>query len=411
MWFFERIMAQLLVLTPRYPYPLHSGEKIRIHHVCRVLSQEHDITLLSITEKPDSALAEPAPGIYAQVETVHLSKWQSWLQALMAVPTWTPIQVAYYRSSEFRDAVAHFSPSHDLVLAHLIRMAPYVFDCDSTPRMLEMTDALSLNYERVRNEETRWSLKSFVYWLEVDRVRRFERWALRQFDFVSLVSTTDRDYLQRESSGQHNITVYPNGVDTDEFRPVETGTTPAVAFVGNMRTAQNQDACNYFVNNVLPRLREEVASFRFRIIGASPDSVAARYQSREGVDFVGQVDSIGSAVQGVCAGVCPMRVGAGLQNKVLEYMAMELPAVVSPMGLEGIEAVPGKQVLVSDDASEMAADILRLYRDDEYRAAIGRRGRQFVETHHQWEATLAPLLNDVDQLLSECKCNACPTAS
>ncbi len=393
-------MADILVLTPRYPYPIHSGEKIRIHHMCRVLSQEHNVTLLSFTDKLGAGLDDPEPGIYEHVETVFLPKWKSWLQAFMAIPTGTPIQVAYYQSSKFRDAVERLAPNHDLVMAHLIRTAPYVSGWDGTPTILEMTDALSLNYERVRSEGTKWSLKSLVYLLEVDRVRRFEHQSVRQFDLVSLVSTTDRDYLQRELPEKQNLTVYPNGVDTDEFRPVKTGSVPAVAFVGNMRTAQNQDACNYFVENVLPRLREALPCFQFRIIGASPGSVAAQYRSVEGVDFVGRVDSIADAVEGVCAGVCPMRVGAGLQNKVLEYMAMELPAVVTPMGLEGIEAVPGKQIIVSDNAADMAADILRLCKDDEYRAFVGRQGRQFVENHHQWERTLAPLLKDIDQLLA-----------
>jgi glycosyltransferase involved in cell wall biosynthesis len=366
-----------------------------------VLSQEHNVTLLSFTDASEPTLDDPAPDIYEHVETVYLPQWKSWLQALMAIPTRTPIQVAYYRSSKFRDAVARLAPSHDLVVSHLIRTAPYVSDLNDTPTMLEMTDALSLNYERVRNEGTKWNLKSLVYRLEVDRVRRFEHQSVRRFDLVSLVSSADRDYLKRELGEDHNLTVYPNGVDVNEFRPVESGFDSAVAFVGNMRTTQNQDACDYFIEEVLPRLREEVSDFRFRIIGASPEAVADQYRSVEGVDFVGRVDSIADAVQGACAGVCPMRVGAGLQNKVLEYMAMELPAVVTPMGLEGIGAVPEKHVLVSENASEMAADIMRLCRDDEFRTFVGRQGRRFVENHHQWACTLAPLLNDIDQLLAE----------
>jgi len=399
-------MARILVLTPRYPYPTHSGEKIRIHHMSRILAEEHTVTLLSFTDTPKSDLADPEPGIYDHVETVYLPWWRSWLQALLAVPTRTPIQVAYYRSSKFRGAVRRLAPSHDLVVSHLIRTAPYAANLGDIPTMLEMTDALSLSYERVRDAGTKWNLKSLVYRLEVNRVRRFEQQSAQQFDLVSLVSPTDRDYLQRQLPGDGILTVYPNGVDVDEFRRVEARPEPAVVFVGNMRTAQNQDACDYFIEDVLPLLREEVPDFRFRIIGASPDSVAARYRTIDGVNFVGRVDSIAEAVQGVCAGVCPMRVGAGLQNKVLEYMAMGLPAVVSPMGIEGIDAVPGQQVLVSSDAAEMAADILRLCRDDELRERIGRQGRQFVEDHHQWERTLSPLLDDVDALLAERSSNA-----
>ena len=189
-------MAQLLVLTPRYPYPLHSGEKIRIHHMCRVLSQEHSITLLSFTDAPESTLDDPASGIYGRVETVYLPKWRSWLQALTAIPTGTSIQVAYYQSSEFRDAVDRLAPAHDLIISHLIRTAPYASDLNGMPTVLEMTDALSLNYERIRSEGAKWSLKSLIYRLEVDRVRRFERQSVRKFDLVSLVSPKDRDYLQ-----------------------------------------------------------------------------------------------------------------------------------------------------------------------------------------------------------------------
>lgn len=358
------------------------------------------MTLLSFTDTPESSLDDPEPGIYEHVETVYLPQWKSWLQALMAVPTRKPIQVAYYRSSEFRDAVARLAPTHDLVLAHLIRTAPYASELSNLPTMLEMTDALSLNYERVRDEGKRWSLKSLVYWFEIDRVRRFEHQSVRQFDLVSLVSSVDREHLQRELAEEHNIAVYPNGVDVDEFRPVKSGSVPAVAFVGNMRTAQNQDACDYFIEEVLPCLRQEEPDFQFRIIGASPESVADRYRSVEGVDFVGRVDHIADAVEGVCAGVCPMRVGAGIQNKVLEYMAMELPAVVTPVGIEGIDAILGKQIIVSNDAAEMAADILRLYRENEFQESVGHQGRRFVDNHHKWECTLAPLLGDVEELLS-----------
>lgn len=401
-------MAQILVLTPRYPYPIHSGEKIRIHHICRVLSQEHNVTLLSFTDASESTLDDPVPGIYEHVETVYLPQWRSWLQALMAIPTRTPIQVAYYRSSKFRDAVARLAPSHDLVVSHLIRTAPYVSELSGTPVVLEMTDALSLNYERVRREGASWNLKSLVYWVETDRVRRFECQAVQDFDLVSLVSSTDRKYLEKELSGTHCLNVYPNGVDVRAFRSIGGESTPAVAFVGNMRTAQNQDACDYFVEAILPRLRAEVPAFQLRIVGSSPDSVAARYRKREGVDFVGRVDSIVDAVEGVCAGVCPMRIGAGVQNKVLEYMAMELPAIVSPMAIEGIEAEADTEVIVSEDADEMTADILRVYRDDELRARIGRRGRRFVERNHRWTHTLAPFLEDVNAL---CAGHGTPPAS
>lgn len=365
-----------------------------------MLSTEHEVTLLSFRDAPEAALPDPPDGVYASVETVYLSRWRSWMQSLLAVPSSTPIQIAYYQSGAYREAVDRLAPEHDLVLAHLIRTAPYADALDGVPTVLEMTDAISLNYERVREEGTRWGLKPLVYRLEVDRVRAFEREAAQRFDLVSLVSQVDRDFLAEQLPDGSHVAVYPNGVDVDAFRHVGPGGEAAVVFVGNMRTAQNQDACDHFIDAVLPRLREAVPEMQLRIVGASPDAVASRYRAVEGVDFVGRVDRIADAVEGVCAGVCPMRIGAGLQNKVLEYMAMGLPAVVSPMGLEGIDATPGEQVLVPDGPDAMADAILALYRDDALRDRIAREGRAFVRRHHRWDRILAPFLDDVRHVLA-----------
>jgi glycosyltransferase involved in cell wall biosynthesis len=380
---------------------MHSGEKIRIHHLCRILAKRHAVTLLAFSEAPAADLPDPPSDIYAQVETVHVPAWKSWMRTLGAVPTSTPLQIAYYRSTDFQEAVRRLVPKHDLLLAHLIRTAPYLLDESDRPTVLEMTDAISLNYERVRSEGTRWGIKPLLYRIEVDRVRTFEQRVARHFDLVSLVSSVDRDYLASLISEPSNLAVYPNGVEVDDFRHIGPGEEPAVVFVGNMRTAQNQDACDYFIDRVLPRLRQEVASMKLRIVGASPDAVASRYRSIDGVDCIGRVEHIADAAEGACAGVCPMRIGAGLQNKVLEYMAMGLPTVVSPMALEGIDAEPDAHVLVASDPSDMAAAILRLYRDADFRDRIGMDGHRFVRERYRWERQLEPFLEAVDRLIED----------
>lgn len=141
---------KLLVLTPRFPYPVIGGDKLRIYHLCRVLSRHYSLTLLSMCDTNEEMHAAlPNDGVFDRVERVFLSRRRSYLNTLLALPTRTPLQVAYYRSRPFEKAVARLLPSHDGIFVHLVRCAEYVRKSNK-PRVLEMTDAISLNYSRVK---------------------------------------------------------------------------------------------------------------------------------------------------------------------------------------------------------------------------------------------------------------------
>jgi len=390
---------KLLVLTPRFPYPVIGGDKLRIYHLCRVLSRRFSLTLLSMCESDDEMHAAlPDDGVFDRVERVFLSRRRSYLNTLLALPTRTPLQVAYYRSRAFAAAVTRLLPSHDGAFVHLVRCAEYVRKSDK-PRVLEMTDAISLNYSRVKQLRRARGLKSRVFGIEAKRLLDYERTIVDDFDLSVLVSRTDRDYLF-PGEPDKKVMVCSNGVDLSGLPyTARSMASRILIFIGDMRTVQNQDMCHYFAEAVLPLLRKR-ADYRFRIVGSIAPALAERFRAYDGVDVTGRVESVAQAASDGAIGVCPMRIGAGVQNKILEYMALGLPVVTTSLGHEGLGAQSGRDLLIADSPEEFVDRIEQLVADEAGAVEMTARARAFVEHEHGWERMLAPLVDEVSALLA-----------
>jgi glycosyltransferase involved in cell wall biosynthesis len=388
----------ILVLTPRFPYPVIGGDKLRIYHLCKVLSSQYQLTLLSLCESQDEMEFEiPDDGVFQKVVRIFLPKWKSYVHTVLALPSKTPLQVAYYQSRAFSSEISRLLPSHDAVLAHLIRTGDYVRNVNK-PNILEMTDAISLNYGRMKQFNRVGSLKEIVYRIEAERLEKYERSIVNDFNLSVLVSSTDRDYLFG-NHGREDVLVCSNGVDLSGL-PFSTPSmsNKVVAFVGNMRTVQNLDACNYFINDILPLLRER-GDYKFRIVGAISDELANHFRKYANVEVTGRIDSITSAVADVSIGVCPMRVGAGVQNKVLEYMALGLPTVTTTIGYEGIDATPGLDLLIADTPEAFVEQITWLSEQHDDAIAMAHNARKFVEATHNWSSILQPFTKRLNSLI------------
>lgn len=391
-------VKKLLVLTPRFPYPVVGGDRLRIYNVCKALSREFSLTLLSLCESDaEIRMTIPDDGVFDRVERIRLTRFRSFMNVLAAIPSRVPLQVAYYRSAKFARAVERLVGEHDGVLAHLIRCGEYVRGLNR-PRVLEMTDAISLNYQRVRRLSGKKDLKRLVYSLESRRLLAYEREIVKDFELAVLVSEADKRFLAGDG-GLGNVLVCSNGVDYQKlpFQRRESSKS-VLAYIGNMTSVQNMDACLFFAEEVLPLLQSDALT-TLRVVGRIDDADAARLSAFPNVEVTGQVADIAAAVSDARAGVCPVRLAAGVQNKILEYMALGLPVVTSSIGLEGLDAVPEKHLLVADTPAEYRQQVSRIWNDYELARRLASDARLYVTRHHEWDRQLRPLVDRVACLL------------
>ena len=389
-------MRKILVLTSRYPYPIIGGDRLRIYHICKALSRRYELTLASLCDRPAELRHRPTDHVFRAIHRVYLPRWRSYGNVMRAVLNGTPLQLAYYQSSRFRELVARLAPQHDVVLAHLIRTAQFV--PDATPyRVLEMTDAISMNYERMKSLPETYSWKKLIYRFEQQRVARYESKILDVFDKTWLVSDVDAHYVD----GWHqNVEVIPNGVDRSRLPYLGGGRGNVIVFIGNMVSAQNQDGCLHFADRILPLIRQH-ADIRLRVIGNCPEYLQGRLSRIDGVEVSGIFNRIDPHVRDAFCGICSVRAAAGMQNKVLEYLAMGLPCVTTPQGAEGIRAQHDRDLLLYGSDEEAARHVLTLHKDADLRRRLAEAGRELVASQYDWERLYDRFEHSVADLIEE----------
>lgn len=392
----------LLIITPRFPYPVIGGDRLRIYYICKYLSAHFRLTLLSLCETQEEVNSQiPNDGIFERIERIYLARWRSKVSTLIAIPGKKPLQVAYYKSSEFQRRIEQLAPQHDAVFAHLIRTGDAVRHL-KIPKFLEMTDAISLNYSRISKGSRQFSdLRSKIYRLESARLDKYERETVDFFDHSFLVSSIDRDYLYSGNVKRlSKVTVASNGVDFSALPYNFTKNFGDLIFIGNITSLQNLDAALYFSHDIFPLIKQKYPNIKLRVIGRIGTAEKATLEKIDGVLVTGEIESISRAAEGGAVGLCPIRLGAGVQNKVLEYMALGLPTVSTPIGLEGFEARNGHELLVANDATSIADAIINLLNDRTFAESIAVAARNYVELHHSWESKLEPMIRQIKAVLS-----------
>lgn len=378
---------RLLVLTPRFPYPLHGGDVLRIYRLCEALRGSFRLTLISICQTQAEMDAElPADSPFERVHKVYHPKWRSMANALWALGTGNSMQVAYYASSEFQSMVNDLRDDHSFLLCHLARTAPYAVGFEGV-RILELTDHIPLTYARSNALDGKFlSLRRLAYTLEQGRIDAFQNNIHRRFDLISFVSDVDREmFLKSSAASPDKVATFGNGVDFRE-RPFQRDRVgKKIAFIGTLKSMPNADAVSHFLTEILPIIRRSQPDAALKVVGIVDDSFKSRFEG-QAVEFTGAVADLAKTVSDCVIGVCPMRIGAGVQNKMLDYMAMGLPVVTTGIGAEGLGA---SAFLVAGTSEDFAKKILLLLGDRPLRLKLADAGRDIVENGYSWEARLS----------------------
>ena len=379
---------RILLITPRFPFPVIGGDKLRVYNIVKYLSNYYRFTLASLYSTEEEGRATAESGIFDEVYRVRQPKSVSYCYTAGSLLRGRSLQSGYFYNPSLRKLVDSKISGHDLLLAHLIRVSDYAIG-KAVPAICEMTDAISMNYERAGRTKGR-SLKRFIYAFERKRCLDSERKCLEGFDGCVVVSPTDRQYLtDRYPEYSAKMHVIPNGVRIEDFDcardKVEKG---KIVFIGNMRTLQNSDAAAYFAKEVFPGLREKRKDASFWIIGADPGREVLALSSIPGVVVTGRVDDVRESAHDAEASVCPVRIGAGIQNKVLESMAMGIPVVTTSIGAQGLAAKDGVHFKVADSPAEFIEGVMDIFNDRSKAQALSKKAKALVQESYSWGGML-----------------------
>lgn len=388
---------KILVVTPRFPFPVIGGDRLRIYQICKELSRFNDITLVSLCSAGEMNIPVQGDNVFKDVHKISHSRLKSLFRTVLAILTRKPLQIAYYQSGALRDYVERHSADYDVVIAHLIRSAQYLSASKAKSNILELTDAISLNYSRMTRDLAVKGIKYYAFSVEKTRLRDYEISAMRSSDASVLISDVDRSYLESYSDTLGRVVVSGNGIDLENYQYAFSPISKTLVFIGSMDFLPNLDGALWFAKQVMPEL-VKVDNFRFRVIGRISPTNVKKFECFPYVDVIGEVESVSEAAKGALLGVCSVRIGAGVQNKVLEYMGMSLPAVISTVASEGIGAEDNTHCVIADSIEDYISAILKLSSDESFAGYLSLSGRKFVEDNFSWQSKLKPYVELIDSL-------------
>lgn len=386
----------LLFLTHRIPYPPNKGDKIRSFHLLKFLSQHYKVHLGTfVDDEDDWQHVEITKSFCSDSCFVRLNPTRAKLHSLSGLLTGQPLTLPYYRNAELQHWVNARLTSQPIkrVLVFSSAMAQYVSHANDMRRVIDFVDIDSDKWVQYAKSK-HWPL-SWLYRREGQYLLRYEREIAAQFDASLFVSSEEANLFKQLAPESADKTGYfSNGVDADYFSPDREYTNPysedeqVLVFTGAMDYWPNVDAVTWFSREIFPAVLAAFPQTRFYIVGSRPTPAVCELSGLPGVTVTGTVADIRPYLAYAKLAVAPLRIARGLQNKVLEAMAMAKTVVASPQAAEGIDAQPESELLIAGNASEFIQTIVKILKEN-LMNEIGKAARTRILTNYIWASSLA----------------------
>ncbi|MDT7540271.1 MAG: polysaccharide biosynthesis protein PslH [Acidobacteriota bacterium] len=383
----------ILWLKTELLHPVDKGGKIRTYQMLRALKRAHHITYLTLDDGTASADAHERATEYCHelvcVPHNTRAKFSAAFYAELARNVVSPLPyfMQKYVSASMRREIETLIAREQFDVLVCDFLNPSV----NVPAGLPLAAVLfQHNVEAMiwqRHYEVQSNVLKKIYLREQWRkALAYERAACRRFDSVVAVSRADAEMMRREY-GVENVSDVPTGVDTDFFRPVSTNTREPhnLVFTGSMDWLPNEDAMQFFIKDVLPRIKQSVPDVTLTVVGRDPfPSLIEQSRRDASIIVTGRVEDVRPYMERASAYVVPIRVGGGTRLKIYEAMAMELPIVSTTIGAEGLPVSDGSELLIADTPEEFASSVVRVLTDEEFARSLAARAAGLVREKYGW---------------------------
>ncbi len=390
---------KILYLCHRIPYPPNKGDKIRSFNEIKYLSRSHELHLACLADdENDLKFIDDLKRYCSKVHCESINKTFSRIRGLSGVPFGKPISAGYFHTSKLQAIVDKWlaETHYDAIICFSSAMAEYVFKSKLRPELKSklIMDYCDLDSDKWRqySQETR-PPYNWVYRMEHRLMFAYEKKVNRAFDSSVFVSPLEANLFQCLYPRARNVEVVPNGIDYEYFTPTSSEIKqeildPILLFVGAMDYHANVDGVLWFSENVFPSILAEFPESKFYIVGGNPDKRTLQLRKKKNIIVTGFVDDVRPYYEQADICVVPLRLARGVQNKVLEAMAMGKAIVASPSAVQGVVDIQNDHALIVNDENGFIESIRRLTNDFDLRKKLAMKAREFVIRSFDWNVNM-----------------------
>ena len=389
-------MSEILFLAHRVPWPPNRGDKIRSHHFLQKLMDCAPVHVGCFADdEGERQTGWERKGELASCEIAlrHKPQWRAGIEALASRQ---PVSLTSFASAAIREYVADTVSSRpvDCIFVFSGQMAQFIPDDFAGRVVMDFADVDSAKFESYADEGS--GPMAWIHRREGRLLRAFEKAVAERADHSLFVSAAEAALFRARSGlSDDRIRAIGNGIDLTfygaaDIKPAEAD-QPMILFTGQMDYQPNIQAVESFSHQVMPDILARFPDARFAIVGRAPSDRVRQLDGRNGTLVTGPVDDIRSWILAAEVVVAPLRIARGIQNKVLEAMAMAKPVVASACAAEGIEATSGKHFLIAESVDDEAALVCALLEDSGRAKALGGQAKILIHSQYSWDKQLAGL--------------------
>ncbi|MBS0367289.1 MAG: TIGR03087 family PEP-CTERM/XrtA system glycosyltransferase [Proteobacteria bacterium] len=384
---------RVFFVCQRVPYPPNRGDKIATCNEIRHLAAHHEVHVFCLAAgKEDLRNVPGLQGLVQSVTAVPVGRWSSRVRALRALLTsHRPLSVAAFDEPRLHqriaEAAARLRP--DLIVVFSSNVAQYAVSLEGAARVMQFADLDSLKWRQYAARAV--APMKWIYASEARRLLSYERHIAHTFDHSIVITRIEQADFEELIPGVP-VSQVGNGVDLEYFRSSNTPKQPhSLVFTGVMDYLPNVDAVEWFCLEILPRIRADIPQASFTICGSRPSRRVRELARLPGVEVTGMVPDTRPYLDRSQVFVAPLRMARGVQNKILEALAMRLPTVSCTPAWRGTVLAQGEGILVADEPVAFAAEVVGLLRDDRRRALLAQAARQAAERYYRWDVQMQRL--------------------
>lgn len=398
---------KILFIAHRIPYPPNKGDKIRSFNEIKYLSKKHEIHLACLVdENRDLQYVEELKKYCCTVDAVLINKRWAKIKSLFALFPLIPLSVSCFFSKKLKRIIDHklSTVNFDIIFCFSSAMAQYVMGVKDIPRVMDFVDVDSEKWKQYSDHKS--FPMSWIYRMEGKSLSNYEAKIAEDFNYSVFVSQKEVEVFNRLVPRVKNISAITNGIDTDYFNPLYNGNNgfehstsgeisqkPIIIFTGVMDYFANVEGVKWFVKEVFPIVKGEIPDVKFYIVGTNPTQEIKNLGKDRNIIVTGFVEDVRKYLAMATVSVAPLRIARGIQNKVLEAMAMGVPVVGTSQVLEGID--PGHDCDLSEEnhPEKFAENVVQIIRKESLRETMSRKLMSMVKNKFNWNVNMKQLEN------------------